>query len=177
MKQCFDIRVIVLAMSTAACSAGPVRGAAAPESLRVTDGLVLSVEAFATGVQIYECTASEGSSAYAWKFKAPEASLTDGVGKVIGKHYAGPTWEAADGSKVLGTLMAQAPAPDEGSIPWLLLAAKSTSGLGIFGETRMVRRVDTRGGVAPSVECGAANLSQVARVPYKAVYDFYVARP
>jgi Protein of unknown function (DUF3455) len=178
MKHCFPILSIVLALSVAACSAAPVGRVAVPDSLRVADDLALSVEASATGVQIYECTASEEHpSEYVWKFKAPEASLSDSSGHVIGKHYAGPTWEAFDGSKVLGAVMAQAPAPEEGSIPWLLLAAKSTSGLGIFGETRMIRRLRTNGGVAPVAACGRDNLSQIARVPYTATYEFYGAMP
>jgi hypothetical protein len=178
MKYCCRLPLVVLALSVAACSAAPVGHVAVPDSLRVADDLALSVEAFATGVQIYECTASEERpSEYTWKFKAPEASLSDSSGHLIGKHYAGPAWEAADGSKVLGAVMAQAPAPEAGSIPWLLLAAKSTSGLGIFGETRMIRRLRTNGGVAPPATCGPDNLQQVARVPYTAVYEFYGAMP
>jgi hypothetical protein len=36
---------------------------------------------------------------------------------VFAKHYAGPTWEAADGSKIVGKALANEPAPKAGAIP------------------------------------------------------------
>jgi hypothetical protein len=32
-------------------------------------------------------------------------------GRILAKHYAGPTWEASDGSKVVGEVAAKSPAP------------------------------------------------------------------
>src|SRR5206468_420762 len=90
---------------------------------------VLSLETEATGVQIYECNAGKDvPTRFEWVFKAPEADLFDRAGNKIGKHYAGPTWESNDGSKVVGEVKAQNAGPDSGAIPWLLLNAKSTSG-------------------------------------------------
>jgi hypothetical protein len=90
---------------------------------------VLSLEAQATDVQIYECNASKTDpTRFEWVFKAPEADLFDSVGRKIGKHYAGPTWESNDGSKVQGEVKARDDGPDANAIPWLLLNAKNTVG-------------------------------------------------
>ncbi|MGD0733162.1 MAG: DUF3455 domain-containing protein, partial [Terracidiphilus sp.] len=70
------------------------------------------------GVQIYNCTATP--TAAKWALKAPDAKLLDASGKVIGRHFAGPTWKLEDGSQVQGELLAVAPAPEAGSVAWLL---------------------------------------------------------
>src|SRR5712671_6274282 len=151
---------------------------AVPASLAVPDTQVLSLEALATGVQIYECKAGTGNNPaqFEWAFKAPEADLFDGAGTRIGKHYAGPTWESNDGSKVVGEVKAQDTGPDSGAIPWLLLSAKSTSGTGAFSQTKSIQRVHTVGGKAPTEPCSQAQAGKVARVGYKATYYFYVAK-
>ena len=77
----------------------------------------------AKGVQIYICSLKGGANE--WAFKAPEAELTDAQGKVFAKHYAGPTWEAPDGSKIVGKVLVNEPAPKPGAIPWLLLSTES----------------------------------------------------
>jgi hypothetical protein len=41
----------------------------------------------------------------------------NGQGKRIGGHYAGPTWEANDGSKVVGEVLQRADAPRPGAVP------------------------------------------------------------
>lgn len=120
------------------------------------------------GVQIYVCTAHD--TALEWILKAPEAELTDANGVTFAKHYAGPTWEAADGSKAIGKVMQAVPAPGAGAVPWLLLSATS-SGTGVLSGTRFVQRIDTVGGVAPSGACPVPGTEQ--RVPYSAEYVFY----
>ncbi len=110
-------------------------------------------------------------------FKAPEAELFDQAGKRIGKHYAGPTWESDDGSKVAGAVKARDDGPDANAIPWLLLSATSAEGNGIFGKTQSVQRLKTVGGKAPVDGCDQAQLGKIARVSYRATYNFYVARP
>src|SRR5690349_11965533 len=72
-----------------------------PQNLKVPDRVSLTHELPATGVQIYECSATKDPTRFEWVFKAPEAELFDSAGRKIGKHYAGPTWEAEDGSKVV----------------------------------------------------------------------------
>lgn len=122
----------------------------------------------AKGVQIYVCRAK--GDANEWTFKAPEADLVDAQGSLFAKHYAGPTWEAPDGSKVVGKVLANEPAPKADSIPWLLLSA-DTSGSGVFTGTRFVQRVNTSGGAGPTGSCPTAGTEQ--RVDYTADYIFY----
>jgi hypothetical protein len=98
-------------------------------------------------------------------------------GKPLGKHYTGPTWEAADGSKVVGEVVAKHDAPDASAIPWLLLRAKSTSGNGIFSVVTFVQRVQTIGGAPPANGCDSSQSGKESRVPYAAVYRFYKAPP
>jgi hypothetical protein len=147
-----------------------------PVSLRPPADQVLYLEAYASGVQIYDCSANASPpGTYEWRFRAPEAALVDRNGRSIGKHYAGPTWEALDSSAVVGELEARDPGPDPSAIPWLLLGAKSVTGTGVFTATKSIQRVHTAGGVAPTQPCTAANTGQVARVPYTARYYFYRA--
>jgi Protein of unknown function (DUF3455) len=145
-----------------------------PAPLRPPANQSLFLEALASGVQIYECAPkADQPSAFEWIFRAPEATLADRSGRLIGKHYAGPTWESFDGSTVVGEVKARDPGPTPSAIPWLLLASKSTTGTGVFAPTKSIQRVQTTGGIAPSEPCTPANAKQVARVPYTAAYYFY----
>ena len=143
-----------------------------PSALKPPSGQVPYLEALATGVQMYECS-QKADSSYEWAFRAPEATLVSRSGQVLGKHYAGPTWESIDGSTVVGEVMARDPGPTRSAIPWLLLGAKATTGAGTFGATQSIQRVATAGGVAPAEACAAGKLKQLARVPYTATYYFY----
>ncbi len=148
-----------------------------PENLRVPAAQKLSLEADATGVQIYDCKASKDDPArFEWALRAPEADLFDVTGKKIGKHYAGPTWESYDGSKVVGEFRARSDSPNVNAIPWLLLDAKSASGDGVFGQTASIQRGQTIGGKAPKQGCSPMQAGNEARVPYKATYYFYLAK-
>jgi hypothetical protein len=145
------------------------------DSLRVPATEILSLETHATGVQIYDCKPSKDDPArFEWVFRAPEADLFDTAGKKIGKHYAGPTWESNDGSKVVGETKARDDGPDVNAIPWLLLSAKSATGVGVLGRTVDVQRVRTVGGKAPMGGCSQPRAGIEARVPYSATYYFYV---
>src|SRR5260370_886611 len=101
----------------------------------------------AKGVQIYVCRV-EGA-ANVWDFKAPEAELFDAQGQPFAKHYAGPTWEAPDGSKAVGKVLANEPDSKAGAIPWLLLSAASPAS-GVLPGVRFVPRGTTSAGVAPT---------------------------
>ncbi|WP_211462403.1 DUF3455 domain-containing protein [Collimonas silvisoli] len=148
-----------------------------PDNLNVAPPQTLSLEVQASGVQIYQCAVAKAdASQFEWRFVAPQADLFDRDGKKIGRHYAGPTWESIDGSKVVGAVQAQNAGPDAGAIPWLLLSAKSTSGTGVFGLTQSIQRLQTVGGKAPAAGCDQAQLGKEARVPYQAIYRFYSAR-
>ena len=122
----------VLAALFAGCATSPpVAMPSVPASLQAPPGSHLYLEALASGVQIYECS-MRPDSAFEWAFKAPEATLSDRAGHPLGKHYAGPTWEANDGSAVSGEIKARDPGPTATAIPWLLLGAKSHLGAGTF---------------------------------------------
>jgi hypothetical protein len=145
-----------------------------PDGLQPPAGQVLALAVRGTGVQIYECKAAkEDPSQFSWTLKAPEADLKDLSGKSVGKHYAGPTWEAGDGSKVVGEVVAKRDAPDSAAIPWLLLRAKSTSGSGLFGTVASIQRLQTSGGGTPAEKCDSSQSGKESRVPYSAVYRFY----
>lgn len=145
-----------------------------PVPLRAPSGQSIFLEALGTGVQIYECAPQpDQPSVFEWIFRAPEAVLRDRSGNIIGRHYAGPTWESFDGSTVVGEVKAHDPRPNQSAIPWLLLVSKSTTGNGMFSQTKSIQRVQTVGGVAPSEPCSSANVKEVARVPYTATYYFY----
>ena len=137
----------------------------------------MSRELHGSGVQIYECRQSpEGGSQFAWTLHAPAAELADRSGKEVGRHYEGPTWEANDGSKVVGELVARDPGPVSSAVPWLLLRATSTAGKGIFTKVKFIQRLNTVGGLPPQTGCDSAHVGQRARVAYSADYYFYSAR-
>ena len=173
------IRITALAVVLACCATAEAATLPmVPDNLRVPATQTLSLETHAIGVQIYDCKPSKDDPArLEWVFRAPEADLFDTAGEKIGKHYAGPTWESNDGSKVVGEVKARDDGPDANAIPWLLLSAKSTSGVGVLGRTVSVQRVRTVGGKAPATGCSQAQAGQEVRVPYSAAYYFYVAGP
>jgi hypothetical protein len=147
---------------------------AVPASIAVPGGYEVAVRFSASGVQIYRCQPSAtDATALAWKFVAPEATLFDYEGHIAGHHYAGPTWEANDGSKILGTVVAKAPAPDGMSIPWLLLSASVVTPGRTLGHAAFVQRLHTVGGAAPATGCGSDTANTEIRVPYTADYYFH----
>ena len=168
-----------------AASVAALSGCAAPDTapapaiparLVVPATQELSLKTKAVGVQIYECAADrDDATHFEWVFRAPEATLLDAKGNRVGVHYAGPTWEANDGSKVLGEVKARDDGPDATAIPWLLLAAKSATGKGPLARTTSVQRILTVGGKAPGDGCGPAQAGREIRVPYEAAYYFYAA--
>ena len=160
------IRTVLVSFSLLA--AGCAGTVSVPENLKPTAGESLKRIVPAKGVQIYECRDGK------WAFVAPDAELFDSRGHVIGKHYAGPVWEATgDGSKVIGAVKTRADAPVSGAIPWLLLSTQSVGGTGYFADVTSIQRVSTTGGIAPAGGCEAG---KQARVPYTADYYFFSAR-
>ncbi len=129
--------------------------------------------AHAKGEQIYQCTFNQGQ--YAWEYQGPAALLYDNQGRVIGKHFAGPTWEAADGSRVTGKLLGKLEVTD-GAIPWLVLEVVAHEGKGLLAQTRFITRIKTQGGLPPVSGCNGNHLGGEKRVAYQADYVFYKAR-
>ncbi|MDB6099924.1 MAG: hypothetical protein JWN58_2627 [Gammaproteobacteria bacterium] len=163
--------VISVCMVAVGCATAP----SVPGPLRVPPGHELVVQLHATGVQIYQCQ-PKGDSQFEWVFKQPEATLFTKRGKNFGRHYAGPTWEANDGSKVIGEVVAHQESPTPNAIPWLLLRAKATSGRGVFTRAQYIQRLNTVGGNAPAVVCRPEQSGQQLRASYSADYLFYGAK-
>ena len=169
----FASLALVPFLGLTACATGPELPAV-PAQLNPPAGERLALVTRAAGVQIYECRArKDASSQFEWAFVAPEAQLADTGGKPVGKHYAGPRWEAMDGSKVLGSVEQRAEAPQAGAIPWLLLGIRSDGPEGVFARFSHVQRVNTSGGVAPTAGCDASALGRQARVAYTSDYLFF----
>jgi len=145
-----------------------------PQQLQPPAGEQLLLQLHAKGDQIYTC---KGDAAqFSWTLKAPDAQLFDKDGKPFGKHFAGPSWEASDGSRVTGKAVANAPSPDADSIPWLLVNIISHEGTGALSRATTIRRLNTKGGKAPATGCDAAHAGQELRVPYSADYLFYAPK-
>ncbi len=153
---------IILAAVTGLAS-GLALAQAAPSVSVVGDETLLTLSA--RGVQIYECRPG-ASGAPEWTFKAPRADLF-ADGRQVGRHFAGPSWELQDGSRIVGKVVASAPAPEPGNIPWLRLSVASTSGQGALNAAKAVQRINTQGGVL-SGACPTEGA--VSEVPYTADY-------
>jgi hypothetical protein len=132
------------------------------------------VQVHAKGDQIYVCKAD--GDKYTWTLKAPEAQLFDKNDKAWGKHFAGPSWESNDGSRVTGKAVANEPSPDVDSIPWLLVTVVGRSGDGILSRVTSIQRINTKGGKAPASGCDAAHAGQELRMAYSADYVFYTPK-
>lgn len=144
-----------------------------PAGLQVSAGHELQFHVTGVGVQVYVWTQSAANpTQFSWVFKAPHAVLLHHDEDLIGIHFAGPTWQANDGSKVVGRRVASS-IVDSNAIPWLLLQAASNDGLGVFAVTTFIQRVKTSGGLAPATPGSYAG--QEALVPYNAEYYFYRA--
>jgi hypothetical protein len=161
---------VSLCIAVAGCAAVP----SVPEALRVPTPQTLIKQLHATGVQIYQCQPTKSDpSQFEWAFKQPEATLLTKGGRNFGKHYAGPTWEANDGSKVIGEMVTRSDGQKPNSIPWLLLRAKATSGNGVFTAVQFIQRLNTEGGNSPMVGCRSDQAGQQLRASYTADYLFY----
>jgi uncharacterized protein DUF3455 len=145
-----------------------------PQQLQPPANEQLLLQVHAKGDQVYTCKSD--AAQFTWSLKAPDAQLFDKNGKLVGKHFAGPSWEANDGSRVTGKAVANAPSPDADSIPWLLVNILSHDGSGVLSHATTIQRVNTKGGKAPASGCDASHVGQEVRVPYSADYLFYAPK-
>lgn len=134
----------------------------------------LLLQVHAQGDQIYTCKSD--AAQFTWTLKAPDAQLFDKDGKPFGKHFAGPSWEANDGSRVTGKAVAIVPSTDADSIPWLLINILSHDGKGLLSRATTIQRINTKGGKAPASGCDASHVGQVVPVSYSADYLFYAPK-
>jgi hypothetical protein len=121
----------------------------------------------AEGAQVYECKAGSDGK-LAWAFREPIATLFEG-GKTVGRHYAGPNWEHADGSAVTAKAAGNAPGATANDIPLLKLEVTARRGSGTLADISTVQRINTVGGKLD----GACDKAGTYRsIPYAADYAF-----
>jgi len=145
-----------------------------PPQLQPPAGEQLLLQVHAKGDQIYTCKAD--GAQFAWALKAPDAQLFEKDDKPFGKHFAGPSWEANDGSRVTGKAVANAPSPDAYSVPWLLVNIVSHDGNGVLSRATSIQRLNTKGGKAPASGCDTGHVNTEIRVPYSADYLFFAPK-
>jgi len=130
-------------------------------------GEAVVLTAHAEGAQIYECKpGADGKLAFA--FREPIATLLVD-GKTVGRHYAGPNWEASDGSAVTGKVAGNAPGAAANDIPWLKLGVTSQRGSGTLTGVTTVQRINTSGG---KLEGPCDKAGSYRSMPYSADYVF-----
>lgn len=138
----------------------------------VASGESLVAVLHAEGAQVYECKAST-SGGLAWTFREPIATLIEN-GRTVGRHYispagAGPGWELADGSIVIGKVAGRAAGASAADIPLLKLEMIKSQGNGRLTGVTTIQRLNTKGGVA---EGACPKAGALLAVPYSADYAF-----
>jgi hypothetical protein len=164
-----------------------------PDKLQPPEGNELFLIGHAFGTQDYVCAAL--GSGVGFVLTTPEAVLFDTPARRIVNHFFSPnpveggtvraTWQSTRDSSVFwGKLSASATfltdpqfvAPD--AIAWLLLSQAGVldgpGGGDTLSVATFVQRVNTVGGLAPSVGClSPADIGNTAFVPYEADYVFF----
>jgi hypothetical protein len=149
--------------------AGPPSPTGVPDQIQPGVGNKVFLVGHGVGVQIYTC------NGLVWSAAVPRANLYDDNGKLIISHFAGPSWQAKDGSTAVGTVVDKV-TMDKTAIPWVLLSAKTTPGPegARLVDTTFIQRLDTTGGLTPpAADCNAATANTVVEVPYTAEYVFW----
>lgn len=166
------MRILVSSLILAAASTPHLCAQRADASIDPPAGAQVMLQVKGDGVQIYTCTSAAG--AIKWILKAPDAKLMDASGKVIGSHFAGPTWKLDDGGQVQGELVASRPSPEASSVAWLLLRAKAGTATASLAKIAFIGRTETHGGAAPASGCESPqDAGKSAQVHYTATYTFY----
>ena len=124
-------------------------------------------------VQVYTCRQTD--QGFAWSGPDPDAILMNVEKSLTVHHYKGPTWEATDGSMVRsdGKLAKHFLPNRKDAVHWLELPAIGATKQ--FVGVKVVRRIDTSGGLPPSDKpCDPQHAGDQERVNYSAIYLFYV---
>jgi hypothetical protein len=166
-----------LAVLSRAENPAPITPPKVPVELLVSESEQVVLMAHGKGDQVYACKANANGAEYGWVLKAPEATLTDDSGKVVGHHVMGPTWQWEDGSHTRGKVVTSSRSSDPDAIPWLLLTAFERTDEGALAHITSIQRVNTKGGRAPTSGCDSAHVDTLVRVPYSADYYFYARIP
>jgi hypothetical protein len=170
---CRFVGIALLAVASGSLSASAT-AQEVPKQLEPPVGEQLLIQVHAKGDQVYTC--KNDAEQFAWTLKAPDAQLFDKDGKLFGKHFAGPSWEANDGSRVTGKAVANSPSPDADSIPWLLVTVVTHDGSGLLSRVTSIQRVNTKGGKAQAAGCDAPHVGKEIRVAYSADYRFFAPK-
>jgi hypothetical protein len=141
--------------------------AQAPDAISAS-GEQLIAKLHAEGAQIYAC-AADSAGKLVWQFREPIATLLLD-GKTVGRHYAGPNWELADGSAVTAKVAGRAAGASPMDIPLLKLETTAQRGAGQLSGVTTIQRLNTKGGAAEG-PCAAAGT--FLSVPYSADYAFF----
>jgi Protein of unknown function (DUF3455) len=157
--------VAALAGPLAICSASTT-SAQMPDAVAAPNEAVVAT-VHAEGAQIYDCKAGADGK-LVWQFREPIATLLID-GKTVGRHFAGPSWEMADGSAVTGKIAGRAPGATAKDIALLKLEATSHRGSGQLTGATTIQRLNTKGGV---VEGPCESAGAFLSVPYSADYTF-----
>ena len=160
------VKFAVPCLLSLAAMIGPAGAAELPDAIAASgETTVLSVHA--EGAQVYECKAGTDGK-LAWAFREPIATLLS-EGKTIGRHYAGPNWEHADGSAVVGKAIGNAPGATAADIPLLKLEVASRRGSGVLTPVTTVQRINTHGG---KLDGACDKAGEFRSAPYSAEYVF-----
>jgi hypothetical protein len=145
-----------------------------PTIIKVPADHQVMMRTHAVGELTYECRPKANTfiDQFEWVFINTSATLYDINKIVVGKSYAGPTWEFNDGSKVTGKQIATAPSR-LGAIPLQIVQASNASETGYLSIVTYIQRLNTIGGGPPPESCAAAGVNTQRGVPYEADYVFY----
>jgi Protein of unknown function (DUF3455) len=160
-------KIAAAALLISGAMAGTRAGETSLPDAILAPGETIVLTLHALGAQVYDCKAGTDGK-LAWTFREPIATLIED-GKTVGRHYAGPNWEHADGSAVTGKVVGKAAGATAGDIPWLKLEVTSHRGTGILANISTVQRVNTEGGNLEGA-CDAAG--SYRSMPYAADYVF-----
>src|SRR5262244_2598952 len=161
------MRIVMFALSIVAASTLAGAASAQVPAAIAAPGESAVVTLHAEGAQVYECKAGSDGK-LAWAFREPIATLLLD-GKTVGRHYAGPNWDHADGSGVTGKTLANAPGKSASDIAWLKLEVTVRRGSGVLSGATTIQRINTAGGVM-SGTCDDAGAFHSA--PYSTDYVF-----
>lgn len=159
------------AMCAAAVLLTGTAAAQVPDAIAAKGARVVA-KVHGEGAQIYECTADAGGK-LAWHLREPIATLLRD-GATFGRHYAGPNWEAGDGSAVTGKAIASVPGATAGDVPWLKLDVIAHRGNGVLTGASIVQRINTRGGALKGACDKPGSYRSIA---YSADYVFLARAP
>jgi hypothetical protein len=169
---CFFGLVALAWFAVSLAAAQTIARPAVPVAIQAASDLQVVLVAHASGSQIYTCQA-DAAGKLIWTLKAPDAELKDDNGKLIGTHFAGPSWKLTDGSMVTGKGSGHVDSEDASSIAWLLVTVTSHSGAGALSKVTAIQRIHTHNGKAPATGCDDSHRNAETKSGYTADYYFY----